>query len=519
MTVLFARQIELDSARARLEASEKRVNAEVKELEEQLSTLRHKRAADLERAEKEVAELKTKNRELQGVGHKHETELLSLRRERDGLKSDLALQAARAESERGGLVNKTRAEAERAAEARAAADRERAATELDRLRESHRAELAKLTESHRAELAELRSARAGRDEEAMARLAQERDQCVRDREGLEFRLSESQAKIQALQAALKAREALNTEQVAQLGSQLESVLKQQYDSVAKAATELTAASKTLSDESRSIVNDVTSELQDVASISVAPPPATTPSSGLGLGGGSAPFGAAGNRSFGNISDRSSARRYDDYQRQPPPRSPLVASLMSGDGAGAAPRGGAAGGDQGAYAPQRPATEHELMQRALSHLGVSGLWPDPRQPESRTASTPSGSGGALLNGLSPTAGGGTGAASASYYLPPGVRDALHPPASPGAARRRDTSPHRKHPPRGRDHSKTPPRKNPGDRDYDKPWLEGIRKKESLGQQAVNDVYRLLRESQTARQRGQAAAPQQKTPERGRKKVWK
>jgi hypothetical protein len=492
---LSAATVDLNAERARLQAADTRGKSETARCEKQLAALQRTRSAELERAEDVATELKTTKCELQDAMHKIE--------EHKSLLSDAALQASRIEKAHAEAIRKAKAEAERAADSRDAADHEHARAEVDRLKDSHRTEVTRLTERHRAELAEHERTKSEQIDEATARLFEERDRHGLERDELQGKLNQAQTKLQALQAALKSRDALDSEQITKLGGELESVLKQQYDSVARVATQLRAASETLSEGSRSIVQD-TLELQDVASISTH---LHSQSLGAGLVGGT----------HDNAQPSYRARPFGDGQYRPPARSPMASSLLGDDFT--SPRHSST--QIGAPRTQTPfrhtvTTDEELVQRAMSNLGSSSRWLDTSNSGSKL--------NVESHGSPATRSGGT---ALPLELPGGfeydrsfaVRDAMgthqHPTPTGSSAVRHEYG--NGYSPRPSDVSAS--RKAPGDRNYEKPWLVGIRKKPSIGKQAVNEVYRLLQESRDTKMLPSSPHQPHESPDRAHKRVWK
>jgi hypothetical protein len=185
------------------------------------------------------------------------------------------------------------------------------------------------------------------------------------------------------------------------------------------------------------------------------------------------------------------------------------------------------------------SDQDLVSRAMANLGVSvvaagdsavGQW----RPDSQSYISSAAGGGygygsaggpAYSDPLSRNYGGSprNEQPSRPYSMAYDAREMVGSQRSParGAAPTspRHTRPAQGSPGRASASRKSPIRTAPGERDYDKPWLAGIRAKPSAGKQAVDEVYRLLREAREAKQLAGVAAAPLSPPKTKGSKVWR
>lgn len=301
-----------------------------------------------------------------------------------------------------------------------------------------------------------------------------------------------------------------------------------------------------SDETRSVVNDVTSELHDVATVQPIPSSSARPTDASRAAShshlsteatGSSPSFAALDRS--DVARLPSSPGHGlrllheggaDVRPSPSSRSPLATSA-------AATAGGVA---------YRGYSDPDLVSRAMANLGATSNGAAAASPMASASVQWRSDHYGYLDGVG-TGGYGHGQSggasyrdyigdsarhgSPSYNISPSARSPRSPargaipssarhtrPAS-GAAREEQSV---QSPGRASVSSRSPRRKAPGERDYEKPWLAGIGAKPSAGKQAVDEVYRLLREAREARERGSASvnrAPPSPPKSKKGPKVWK
>eukprot|EP00041_Stephanoeca_diplocostata_P027092 m.740297 g.740297 ORF g.740297 m.740297 type:complete len:972 (-) comp23113_c0_seq1:251-3166(-) len=256
--------VQLSDTKAELARAQNNTNAETERLQLELRTLRTQHQNELSDRDTEIAELKAAGRDADAKLRKMDMDLSSCRHDCDNLRSEAALTQAKHDAAVASAVAQAKAQSEREALSRERDAKDAAATEMAQARERHREQLDAQLARHRDELAEMRQQRDADTTRHRRELETEREAHEHALGEVQWKLHEAQARLLAVQQRTEAREAAlgNAEQVVSLGTELQSTLRQQFDTVTRAAHALTEASKTLTEETSSIVNDVASEVHD-----------------------------------------------------------------------------------------------------------------------------------------------------------------------------------------------------------------------------------------------------------------
>lgn len=244
----------------RLSREHAQQQSELDRIRSNLADAEAKHANALAEKDRTIVDLKAANRELQAQCQQVQSDRNAAAREREALQSELALQQARNEAEKAGLVSKLKSQLEREGLAKLAQEQDRAAAEIAESRETHRKQIAQLTERHTAEVTELRAARQKEAKRRTQEMEAEQNRHRREMDDLMWKLQEAQGKLRTLSATVKSREVVHSDAVTKLGTELQDTLRAQFASVSKVANELANASQTLTEETKSIVDDVSSEL-------------------------------------------------------------------------------------------------------------------------------------------------------------------------------------------------------------------------------------------------------------------
>lgn len=220
-----------------------RLQSEIERLEathqETLAKVADRSSKDL----KAAGDVKSKMRTLEGDVQRLDMEVLALQRERDALKSEISLLQARHTTEISKLESRHQASLEQEIARKMLDMQERVSVSDGLLREQHADQIAKLLAKHTDE-SRTTSARFQEElDKSMSYTEKIKNEFKRNITELQHKLAHAQATVTTLASNLQQNESTHSEQLTQLGSQLQQALRSQYASVSRIAADLAASSK------------------------------------------------------------------------------------------------------------------------------------------------------------------------------------------------------------------------------------------------------------------------------------